>query len=246
MPFPKKSFIALADLAAEWGARPHDLLHYASDGELKVCIFASGRAVETGWFEDEPGGDWNVIRTGTERISGFVPLLSSDVILLLARGSVQVDSFAPSEPNCFRKLIGAPIPVTVQELFVTAEERERFERAHDIEPTSPEPEEFMHQPGYAQVTWRGRRFEFGAKQASVIAQLHAAYLRGEPWLPEQQLLADAGSDSKRLVDLFKTQDGWRELISRRNGQARLALPDRQPAGVGTKRAFRRAMLRIVS
>jgi hypothetical protein len=246
MPLPPKSAFTLAEVAEAWSTTPRDLVQYALEGNLELRIYVLSRRVNTGWWEPDSDDTWCSVPTGVEPVNGLEPVLGKDLWPLLGKGVTRIKDLKAPEEYHFRTLCGSAIEITLQELFVTAEERRRFEHAYGIEPAAPEPEEFTHEPGYGLVTWRGRRFELGEKQASVIAQLHAAYLRGEPWLGETQLLAEAGSASKRLVDLFKTQDGWRELITRLNGRARLALPDRNPAGVGTKRAFRRAMLRVVS
>jgi hypothetical protein len=245
MPLPPKSAFTLGEVAEAWSTTPRDLVQFALDGNLELRIYVLSRRVNTGWWEPDIDDRWYSVPTGEQPVNGLEPVLGKDLWPLLGKGVTRIKDLKTAEQHHYRTLVGAPVEITLQELFVTAEERQRFEQAYGLEAVTPMPEEFTHEPGYQRVTWRGRRFEFGAKQASVLAQLHAAYLRGEPWVREVQLLTEAGSSCARLVDLFKSQDGWRELILRAKGEARLALADAPLVGSGTKRAFRRTALRIV-
>jgi len=82
----------------------------------------------------------------------------------------------------------------------------------------------------------------GPLQASIVRELHIASTSPEPWLKHDQLLEGCRSKSKRLVDVFKTQEHWRDLILQdRKGYCRLNLPGRTPSPA-RQRAFRRAVM----
>ena len=81
---------------------------------------------------------------------------------------------------------------------------------------------FLASSDYQQVRCNGRRFRLGPIQAQVVRALHEAALAGEPWRSGKALLSAAGARSLRMADVFKSQEGWRELFrSNRRGGYRL-------------------------
>ena len=75
-------------------------------------------------------------------------------------------------------------------------------------------------------TINGLRLALGPRQADVVRQLHEAALAGNPWRNGKELLRNAGSESTRMHDLFKSKGAdWSLLIdSDRRGLYRLAIP----------------------
>ena len=73
---------------------------------------------------------------------------------------------------------------------------------------------------YAWVRLRGT-------PAPRLGQWISAAIAGAPWCIGKSVLADCGSASTRLSDVFKSQEHWRRLIeSDRRGRYRLRLPQR--------------------
>jgi hypothetical protein len=60
-----------------------------------------------------------------------------------------------------------------------------------------------HSPDFREVSWYGRHYAFTATQAAVVRELWAAWEAGTPEVHQDAALAAAGSQSARLVDLFK-------------------------------------------
>ncbi len=86
--------------------------------------------------------------------------------------------------------------------------------------------EFQPDADYRHLTLNGRSFTLGDTQAKVVGALHRAQKAGFPWVHGKTLLAEAGSKSRTIGDLFKSQPDWRELIdSDRQGRYRPNLTD---------------------
>lgn len=73
---------------------------------------------------------------------------------------------------------------------------------------------------------REREYTFRRKKKRLIRLLYGAWARGEPWVGERWVLAEAEYDCKRIVDVFKDggasgHNRWREYIEVRNGKCRL-------------------------
>lgn len=98
---------------------------------------------------------------------------------------------------------------------------------------------FAHNRDYTEVVLSGQVFRLGLLQAAVVRQLHGASRGPNPWVSGKDLLARAGAQTMRMVDLFKAKSNWRTLIaSDGTGRYRLNLPER-PAARVAHRAYRR-------
>jgi len=64
-----------------------------------------------------------------------------------------------------------------------------------------------HSPDFRSVFARGRSFSFSPTQAAVVKQLWDALENGAAAVGQDLLLEAAGSESKRLRDLFRKADG---------------------------------------
>jgi hypothetical protein len=60
-----------------------------------------------------------------------------------------------------------------------------------------------HSPDFRSVTWYGVPYRFSALQAGVVKLLWEAWESGSPEVSQEYLLENAGSQSARVVDLFK-------------------------------------------
>ena len=70
-----------------------------------------------------------------------------------------------------------------------------------------------------------QEYTFTRRQPTIIRLLYDAYERGEAWVGEAWVLAQADYDSKRLLDAFRTHPNWREAVEVDNGHCRLRVPD---------------------
>lgn len=79
-----------------------------------------------------------------------------------------------------------------------------------------------HAADFSCVTWRGEEFTFAPTQAAIVRQLWEAKERGEPGLRNETLLEGAGSESRRVLDVFKHHPAWGVMITCSAGVCRLA------------------------
>lgn len=71
---------------------------------------------------------------------------------------------------------------------------------------------FEHYNGFTKILASGKWYHLGPVQAKIIKQLYAASFTNCPWIHGKTLLYNAGSESQRLRDLFKSQNCWQELV----------------------------------
>ncbi len=74
-----------------------------------------------------------------------------------------------------------------------------------------------------------RRYFFRGKKKRLIRLLYEAWARGDEWVGEEWILAEAEYDSGRLEDVFKDKrpekrNVWREYIEMHDGRVRLKVP----------------------
>jgi hypothetical protein len=84
-------------------------------------------------------------------------------------------------------------------------------------------------PDGAWLRIHDREYTFRGKKKRLIRLLYEAWERGESWMSEVSLLAEAEYDSKRIEDVFKdSRPGksheWREYIDVHDGKVRMKVP----------------------
>lgn len=60
-----------------------------------------------------------------------------------------------------------------------------------------------HSQDYRSVNWFGEKYQFSPTQAACVHCLWEAWEEGTPAVGQETILQNAGSESKRLVELFK-------------------------------------------
>ena len=161
-------------------------------------------------------------------LTGLVDLGDRDAHLILKNGSAAVEDFK-AKPKEYCNIAERARPQTFkkEDLLLRRSERTRLESLIRAKPSAKRGEYFTHSHGYREVTINGHRISLGARQADVVRQLHEAALAGNPWRNGKELLRNAGSESNRMHDLFKSKRlEWPLLIeSDRRGLYRLAISD---------------------
>jgi hypothetical protein len=98
------------------------------------------------------------------------------------------------------------------DLIVTREERDRFERAHGGRDATDAATDAWHNDDFTSVRVDSEWHSFGPKQAAVLRLLKAAAETDNPWRDGKRLLDEAGATTMRLIDLFKRKPAWRRLV----------------------------------
>jgi len=214
MPLPQRRWYRIADVAKRWSMVLADIEDYALDEMLQLSVFVVDIPVEpNGW---ELGYDNVRSPQGMLFVNGPQPLQRASLLEIFRAGHAEVRSFRTDRPNqCIYLKSGAP-PVIVrrEDLILTREERDRFERAHalTIEPAKAVPSDVWHSEDFSRVRVANEWHDFGPKQASVLRLLKAASDSENPWLDGKRLLDEADAATMRLIDLFKRKGIWRQLV----------------------------------
>jgi hypothetical protein len=245
MPLPQKSYFFVPEVAERWSATVGDIASFAHEGLIRLYAMAINLHVNTGYYEHIDEGDFRFIPTGGEILNGPQPIRAEDVWPILQDKIGSISRFWSADENVVVQFDDstAVLRLSLHQLLITREERDRFENEYGLavaEPDNKQSDIFTHSPSYSEVSLRGERFGLGAAQSGIIRELHAAYLRGEPWQNQQNLL-EKYAKSTRLVDLFKSKPNWRLLFQLDGrGACRLNLPDQAPPK-SRRSAFRRAV-----
>ena len=101
-----------------------------------------------------------------------------------------------------------------EDLILTREERDRFERDHAVATATDKPAatDVWHSDDFTRVRVASEWHSFGPKQAAVLRLLKAASDSDNPWLDGKRLLEEADAATMRLIDLFKRKPVWRQMI----------------------------------
>jgi hypothetical protein len=251
MGLPPKSYFHLTEIAEAWGTSIQDLACYTIDGLLEIAVMTIGVPVETGSFLSTDQGMVR-IPAGDKVLQGPYPVISADLWTVFRTGAGRIRRFKPQTPGAYVVLAEGveALAITVADLIITREERQRFEAEHGLavmalDKATPDPDacaaapDLVHRDDYAEVVLNGEIFRLGPLQAAVVRRLHEASRTANPWRPGKELLADCNAQTMRMIDLFKTKPNWRTLIaSDGRGYYRLNLPDR-PGVRHAHRAYRR-------
>ena len=100
------------------------------------------------------------------------------------------------------------------ELIVTRDERDRFERDHGTaaDAGAPATTDVWHSDDFTSVRVASEWHSFGPKQAAVLRLLKAAGESDNPWRDGKRLLDEADAATMRLIDLFKRKPAWRQFV----------------------------------
>ena len=182
--------------------------------------------IERGEIESHPDCGWHTIPHEQARYTGLLDITAQDAQLIMRNGSTEIQAFhAPDEHYCHVMDPSEPVTIHEADLLIRAEERARLEQVGGKPEKVHAPELFSHDISYQHVTCGGRRYRFGKIQARIIRQLHQASMTSQPWCKGSELIEKSQSRCYRLVDVFKSQQHWRELIeSDGRGSYKLAIP----------------------
>ena len=214
MPLPEKEYFALEEIEERWGIRRLDTIYYAENGLLAVAVPATELRIEVGKIVAVACG--GALRVPAERLQACGPLRlrARDVATVLRRGSAEITEFWAEEPDyCTLAPAEKPLIVAAQDLVVARDERDRFEHAHRLGPERPAPVARQSLADYRFVSAGGKTFQLGTMQAEAVRILHDAAVAGTPWVHGKDVLRRVGAHSMRMIDLFKTQRHWRDLIA---------------------------------
>ena len=215
MPLPQKRWFRMVDVAERWSIKPTDVEDYALDEMLQLSVFVVDLPAEYGSWEGSRVGEGASLQD-LPILNGPQSLLRSSLLDVFRGGQAEVRAFRTERPNTYLHL-RSDVPSMVvrrDDLIVTREERDRFEREHGAvsAPDGLPVAGFAHNEDFSKVQIAGEWHSFGPKQAAVLRLLRHACDMDDPWRDGKRLLSDVGSTTLRLADLFKRRPVWRHLV----------------------------------
>ena len=218
MPMPQKKWFRINEVAKRWSIPPSDIEDYALDELLQLCVFVVDVPAEAGSFEYVKGREHALIEANP-LLNGPQPLTRSSLLEIFQDGMSSVMAFHTGSPKTYLHLADAvpAIIVRKEQLIITREERDRFEREHGSANDNgtmgiPVPDDVWHNEAFTNVRVGGEWHSFGLKQSTVLRLLKTASDNGTPWCDGKRLLQEAGASTMRMVDLFKRKIVWRQIV----------------------------------
>ena len=213
MPLPEKRWFRIADVAKRWEIPPSDVEDYALDEMLQLSVFVVDLPAEAGICERDDHGHHHILED-MPILNGPQPLCRASLLAIFRDGLAEVGSFRTERPGGYLRVASHVPPVIVRrdDLIVTREERDRFERVHGGDTAHPTATDAWHSDDFTSVRVDNEWHSFGPKQAAVLRLLKAAAETDNPWRDGKQLLDEAGATTMRLIDLFKRKPAWRRLV----------------------------------
>lgn len=222
----EKAYFTLPEILARWSMSEADLAYLGENDKLRLSIRVLNLPVEFGDHEEMEDGRCASIPWEQGYFNGLLDLHVRDVFQLFRLGEVNVCHFRTERAGyaCF---YGQRESLTIRkrDLVLRREERDRLEAETAFRGASGarRDDAFHASADYHNVRCSGQEFRLGPIQAQVVRILHAAAKRGEPWQSGKAVLADAGSRSLKMSDVFKSKKNWPLLIES-NGRGGYRLP----------------------
>lgn len=223
---PEIVFHSLGDIQKAWGVSFSDIKQWLIHEHLRAHVWLPMVSVYE--IREETLSSKVVLSKKLRHWEGYTQLDPHYYWKLFKSNKVYLREFFCYHGDARLLLTEATesIRIDLSDLVILNEERRRFEAEHHLNPESicdlqkrdcrrkfsPKTQSTTFCPEFRKVKYLGQDYNFGDIQAKVVRQLYEAALTGYPWQNGKQLLADAGSQSFTIANIFKTQPLWRRLI----------------------------------
>ena len=211
----EKAYFTLPEILDRWSISEADLIYLAENDKLRLSVRVFGVPLELGDYEETHEGEHFRVPTEQSYYSGLLELHARDVFQLFRAAELTVSDFRTPASD-YASIWGDRdgVPLSVEDLLLRREERDRFEAETGFSgaETGPQLPVFSATAGFHEVRCGGHQFRLGPIQAQVVRALHEAARRGEAWQSGKAILSAAGSKSLKMSDVFKSQKQWRSLI----------------------------------
>ena len=211
----EKAYFTLPEILDRWSISEADLIYLAENDKLRLSVRVFGVPLELGDYEETHEGEHFRVPTEQSYYSGLLELHARDVFQIFRTAELTVSDFRTPRSD-YASIWGDRygVPLTIEDLLLRREERDRFEAETGFSgaETGPQLPVFGASSDYQEVRCGGHQFRLGPIQAQVVRALHEAARRGEAWQSGKAILSAAGSKSLKMSDVFKSQKQWRSLI----------------------------------
>ena len=214
MPFPKRDYFTLNQVADRWGTDLEQVKYSIFHDELEACCWFDRREVN---FYEFAGAssylDW---------VSGYVGIFPEDCRRIFRPGDIHLHRFFSLDgQGAYFRIASKKQKALIHpsEVFVRLSSCREFEKQFDLVPSHDDT--LVIQDGHT-FFYNGILLTVGPMQHAIINILIKAKQEGKPWVHTRILLEKVDSRGDRLRDIFKGNDIWKELFeSDRKGHYRL-------------------------
>ena len=173
MPLPQKRWFRIGEVAKHWAIPLSDIEDYALDEMLQLSVFVVDLPAEMGSWEGSRVGEGPALQD-LPILNGPQPLQRGSLLEIFRDGQAEVRAFRAAQPNTYLH-VRSDVPEMIvrrDDLIVTREERDRFEREHETvsAPGAPATMDVWHNDDFTRVQFAGARHKFGKKQAAVLQE----------------------------------------------------------------------------
>lgn len=195
----EKAYFTPPEILDRWSISEADLIYLAENDKLRLSVRVFGVPLELGDYEETNEGEHFRVPTEQSYYSGLLELHARDVFQLFRAAELTVSDFRTPRSD-YASIWGDRngVPLTIEDLLLRREERDRFEAETGFSgaETGPKLPVFSASPDYQEVRCGGNQFRLGPIQAQVVRALHEAARRGEAWQSGKAILSAAGSKKR--------------------------------------------------
>ena len=215
---PERASYTLNEMKACWQVKSEDMRQWLMNGILSAHVWLPVMSV---FQVDEQlaGNSRKHIKT-IRHWEGHVPVSRHSCYRLFRCERIYMREFTCAD---HRESFCLPdtaddLSVSLGDLVILRDERVRFEAEHRVGMPSPDQaNESKHSiqgfdPTFKTLRYAGCDYVFGDMQSTILRQLYEAAQTDTPWCSGKRLLADAGSRSFSLSNIFKRNPIWRKII----------------------------------
>ncbi|MBK1883770.1 hypothetical protein JIN85_15230 [Luteolibacter pohnpeiensis] len=225
---PKRTWLTLREVGMHWKVDDIEVRHWLSSGYLTAHV----------WLPVMSVIERNKTNRQTESVrmhhwEGYTELSKEHCHRLFRMGTIRLREFHDTYNNLNYILPDSAddIAVMPDDLMILERDRLKFEQALSGSINSNRnlqliTDKIAHNstftPSFRSIHLEGKQYHFGSMQAKALEILYQAGKDNHPWCNGKQLLAEVGSQSYTLSNLFKRKPIWRKLIqSNKRGFYRL-------------------------
>ncbi|MGJ8678486.1 MAG: hypothetical protein ACSHX0_13310 [Akkermansiaceae bacterium] len=228
---PERVFYRLKDIESLWGVSLSEIMQWILYGDLNACVWLPLSVVYQ--VTEKLEGNRIIQTRELCHKEGYMYVCRHDCRNLFRYGKTELRAFcdAHGERNYLLPDEGLSFFVEASELVILEEDRKSFEQNYKElrtinKQTGLQDVDFlnMFDPSFKTVRYEGGEYQFGDIQAAVLQKLYEAAESRELWVNGKLLLAQAGSQSLNVANVFKRNRIWRKLITS-DGRGRYRLSD---------------------
>lgn len=226
MSFPNKIYLSLNEVSVRWNRKVKDVEYCIENGLLAAHIKVCSIKLET---------QSNANTVSECEFTGCKRLKPEDCHILFRHYKRAIYGFFNDNTSLEERLVHPErLIISKVDLIIFLKDIQSFERKYNLnyeetqlplwDNNQPEPIQNVAISNDCDIFRIGKDFyTFGPIQARIIKELQKAATTPNPWLLGKNLLADSGSRTQHLKDLFKSHPILPRLKYKAKGYYRLSL-----------------------